>query len=142
MQRRLCLAVAIGIVLGGCNIIGLIVCGVDAAKRASPLEADRTNETGTLRVGNMRIDQRSGYPVSIYNINFVPQAATVEDAAMEYLLSHDSLLGITSIDDIEVAKILQTPGGAHVRLQQRYRGLAVKHGTIVVSMNRNNVVTN
>lgn len=93
--------------------------------------------------GNMRILERTGRPVALYQLNYRATAATPEAMAREYLTANQSLLGLTpsDIQALRLHAIRTDAAGTAVRLRQTWKGLPVnKNAEITVHINPDRVI--
>lgn len=74
---------------------------------------------------NMRIDEKTGVPAAIYNVQSKQYSGTPEQIARQYLNENSALLKMEkNLEDIELIKIKKSPAGHHVGLS-RYYGYAI-----------------
>ena len=92
--------------------------------------------------GNMRIDRATGVPTAVYNADY---AVTPDDPvamAQQYLRDHAGMLGLKpDLSDLAHFVTRETPGGYHVRFNQRVGRIPVYQGEVTVTINHDNVVT-
>lgn len=96
----------------------------------------------SYRQPNMRISRESGAPLALYRIDYRAKGrtSTPENTARQYLRDNAELLKISpEAGDLRYLATAETPGGYHVRFQQR-QGYPVYQGTIVVNIDRRNRV--
>lgn len=87
----------------------------------------------------MRVDEATGVPRAIYNIQSDQYSGTPETIARQYLSENRQRLRMkTNLSDLELLEIKESPAGRHVAFRQNYKGIPVIRSTIVVSMNREN----
>lgn len=92
---------------------------------------------------NMRISHQTGFPVAIYAGTYRVKNTTPEAQAREYLLTNQSLLGLTRADiaGLRLHAIRTDETGTVVRLRQTWNGLPVnKNAEITVHISREKIV--
>lgn len=94
--------------------------------------------------GNMRIQERTGFPVAIYQSAFAVTPGTPETMAREYLAQNRAVLGIPP-EDMNRLKLHHTrpdaAGGITVRLRQTWQGLPVnKNAEVTIHINKDHKV--
>ncbi len=91
---------------------------------------------------NMRIDEYSGLPVAIYNVNSPQYSGTPKQIATQYLLDNNALLGLEeNLSDLELIEIKDSPAGHHVGFQQMYQDVPVMRSLTVISINNQNSIS-
>lgn len=108
----------------------------------SNLETIQSSESSSIRVGNMRIDAESGYPIALYRVNYSVNAADPESMARQYLRENAQLLGLDpQLSDLVISGYRQTPAGHHIHFAQQIAGFPVYGSDITVTINLSNQVT-
>jgi Zn-dependent metalloprotease len=93
--------------------------------------------------GNMRIQQRTGKPVAIYQLNYRPAATTPEAKAREFLLASRNVLGLipADIQNLRLHVVRTDAAGTTVRLRQTWKGLPVnKNAEITVHISPADII--
>lgn len=112
---------------------------------ASSLEIKLPEEDNTSQfTGNMRVLNRTGRPVAIYQTAFPVLPGTPEQMGRSYLLNNRAVLGLNPADIDRLKMHHARPdgaGGVTVRLRQTWKGLPVnKNAEITIHINKNNQV--
>lgn len=89
-----------------------------------------------------RWEPSSGIPRMLYHVNYGPLAGSPEQAARTYLSHHANLFQMkNSLEDLTVVNVQKSLAGYHVRFSQTFQNIPVYQSDVVVSLNKNNVVT-
>lgn len=90
---------------------------------------------------NKRIDEYTGIPRAIYQVDHPPLSGSPEQAARQYLNLQASLFKMSlGLSDIQTRTVQESPAGYHVRFQQTFQNVPVYASDIVVSIDRSNRV--
>ena len=91
---------------------------------------------------NMRIDEKTGIPTAIYNVQSKQYSGTPAQIARQYLKENSALLKMEkNLEDLELVKVTKSPAGFHVSFRQVYQGIPVMRSGMVISINHQNRVT-
>lgn len=91
---------------------------------------------------NIRYSKITGYPLSLYDLNYKTNATTPEARALQWVNANQGVLGITKeeIQDLRVHLVRKSDSGITVRLRQNYKGIPVNKSEITVNMDNDFVV--
>jgi len=91
---------------------------------------------------NMRIDEKTGVPAAIYNVQSKQYNGTPAQIARQYLEENSALLKMEkNLEDLELIKVTKSPAGFHVSFRQVYQSIPVMRSDMVISINHQNRVT-
>jgi hypothetical protein len=109
----------------------------------NPLEKKLNRSEETFYQGNMRIGLTSGFPKAIYQVNYQVSEASPQTMALQFLTEQSGLLGLSTDDlqSLQVHAVRRSLAGTTVRLHQYHAGIPVYGAEVVVTMNKENVVT-
>ncbi|MCF7918801.1 MAG: PKD domain-containing protein [Candidatus Cloacimonetes bacterium] len=98
-------------------------------------------DDNTEVMGNMRVDQVTGIPAALYNVNYPVQRAEPEAMARQYLRENADKLHIDKgLADIEFVNSSETATGYHVQFRQTFEGYPLYHSSIKININNNRVI--
>jgi Zn-dependent metalloprotease len=89
-----------------------------------------------------RWEVSSGIARTLHNVNFGPLSGTPEQVAKTYLSLNAQLFQMKStLEDLTIEKIQESPAGYHVRFSQSFQGIPIYQSDVVVSLNKSNFIT-
>lgn len=111
----------------------------------SPFEIKLPGNTqGSRMNGNMRVSERTGIPLAIYQGSFPLTHAAPEVMARQFLSQYKSLLGLSDYDiqhNLQIHSIRQRETGYTIRMRQLWKGIPVnKNAEITIHINKADVV--
>ncbi len=91
---------------------------------------------------NMRINERTGHPIALYQVNFPTAGDDYIEKAKSYLRANYKRLGLQHADlrDLKHHATRSTNAGTVVRFRQHINDVPVNKGELTVSMDPNNMV--
>ena len=99
----------------------------------------------SVYINNMRIDEESNIPRTIYGLEYTAKTSAGDPIAIarEFLLANESLLGInaTSINALEDYFVRESQAGTTVRFRQTWQGIPVYKSDIAVTISPEDQVT-
>ncbi|MCH9688440.1 MAG: FG-GAP-like repeat-containing protein, partial [Deltaproteobacteria bacterium] len=102
---------------------------------APPQIIPEDEDTSWTVEDGLRIGHWSGRPVAAYDVGYQTSGGSAEEMASEYLHTREDLGELVHVGTHE------TPGGYHVRYEQRVKGHPVHRSDIVVNLDTHGVVT-
>lgn len=91
---------------------------------------------------NMRIDEKTGVPAAIYNVQSKQYSGSPEQIARQYLNENSALLKMKkNLEDMEIIEVKKSPAGHHVGFRQVYRSIPVMRSEMVISINHQNRIS-
>ncbi len=92
--------------------------------------------------GSMRLDEHTGLPAALYNVNSRVYSGSPREIAEAFLSENHILLGTPEeLTDLVYRENRGSPAGHHVSFSQVYQGIPVMRSGTVVSINHKNRVS-
>lgn len=90
----------------------------------------------------VQLNEKTGVPSSIYNVDSRIYNGTPEQIARQYLIENNNLFNMKNdLSDLELIEIKESPAGKHVAFKQVYKNIPVFRSTTVVSINKRNSIS-
>ncbi|MEK7264115.1 MAG: SdrD B-like domain-containing protein [Bacteroidota bacterium] len=133
------------------NIFTNLLCSIilitslsysQAPKKGIPRAQDVIPPTHIVHVHNAEIDERSGIPRTLFNVNAGPYSGTPVEIARAYLRENADKLRIDKNQrGLLQAKVSENLSVSHVEFFQTVHDVPVYRGSIVVNINKEHFVT-
>ena len=132
-----------GLILGG--VILSLTMMAQKPMESRDFEIKLGSAAKSAYINNMRIDEGSNMPRTLYGLEYTSKTSGGDPVAIarEFLLAHESLLGIsaTSINALEDYFVRESQAGTTVRFRQTWQGIPVYKSDIAVTINPEEQVT-
>jgi len=146
-MRRMSAAVRSGMWLISTLAVTLVLLGHPTAFGKSGLKTSAALKSRHARSGVLpplapRWDPERGVLSRVYAPHTGVLRGTPAQMARQYLSENSQLFGLLKdLGDLELDRVMESPSGYHVRLQQTYQEIPVYRSGVIVNLNRENRIS-
>lgn len=124
--------------LGVCVLISQVMADKNMGQRN--LITYKMHKENLLETENSIKEAKSGIERHVYNETFDPKIADPVKVAKSYLQYKRKDFGITDTSEIKIKRIMKTPGGTHVYVEQVVDGIPVYSSSGTIAINNDGTV--